>query len=233
MILPPSMVVGAVITAITGYFLVSHSHFFFKDSILSSHAPVSNVNFQADFNVHQDHDQDTSASVKESATIVNASENSIEDDLQFLYPAFNVTVVNTNTNPADIVPHESIMHINNLLGTFLRVDFPDLEYKTSLDIRRAYYPRIFNELPESGFLPQYKNPCWRQQDRVGVRKSSTLFSAVNDRQNPLHCLPYAYILGQPKSGTSDLFERLTGHHKIVEPSRKEVRWFTRGNTLLE
>ena len=30
----------------------------------------------------------------------------------------------------------------------------------------------------------------------------------------LACLPYAYVLGQPKSGTSDLYERLRLHKNI-------------------
>ena len=45
---------------------------------------------------------------------------------------------------------------------------------------------------------------------------------------PLACLPYAYILGMPKCGTSDLFSRLAKHPQIAAPEKKEVRWFTRG-----
>jgi hypothetical protein len=44
----------------------------------------------------------------------------------------------------------------------------------------------------------------------------------------LACLPYAYILGQPKCGTTDLFDRLRRHPDIRMPRQKEVRWFTRG-----
>ena len=54
------------------------------------------------------------------------------------------------------------------------------------------------------------------------------YPSETDGDFSLHCLPYAYVLGQPKCGTSDLFERLKMHHEIRMPDRKEVRWFTRG-----
>jgi hypothetical protein len=44
----------------------------------------------------------------------------------------------------------------------------------------------------------------------------------------LACLPYVYMLGQPRCGTSDLFERLKRHSEVSAPERKEIRWFTRG-----
>ena len=44
----------------------------------------------------------------------------------------------------------------------------------------------------------------------------------NEVMNGLNCLPYFYILGQPKSGTSDLWNRLIKHPNIIPPAKKEV-----------
>jgi len=46
------------------------------------------------------------------------------------------------------------------------------------------------------FLPQFKNPCW--------------VVAGN-----LKCLPYFYIIGVCKTGTSDLFRRISLHWQVV------------------
>eukprot|EP01039_Chlorochromonas_danica_P003690 gene3690-4037_t len=97
----------------------------------------------------------------------------------------------------------------DLLGTFIEVDFPDLKYRPDEEVRRRL-KTVFQQLPADGFLSQYKNPCWDSAD------------------HGLVCLPYAYILGQPKSGTSDLFSRMVSHDLVIPPFRKEVRWFTRG-----
>jgi hypothetical protein len=71
---------------------------------------------------------------------------------------------------------------------------------------------ISHELPMHGnFLSQYKNPCWYPPN-----------------EDQVVCLPYVYLLGQPKSGTTDLFVRLVVHPEIMRPIRKEIRWFTKG-----
>jgi len=64
-----------------------------------------------------------------------------------------------------------------------------------------------------------KNPCWYEND--------------DDESKHVECLPYAYILGQPKCGTSNLYEHLKKHPEIIMPRRKEVRWFTRGEFTLD
>ncbi|XP_052761423.1 uncharacterized protein LOC128204115 isoform X1 [Mya arenaria] len=46
------------------------------------------------------------------------------------------------------------------------------------------------------FLPNFRNPCWYQAGK-------------------LKCLPYFYIMGVCKTGTSDLFTRMSHHPQIV------------------
>lgn len=47
------------------------------------------------------------------------------------------------------------------------------------------------------FLPDFRNPCWYQNSM-------------------LRCLPYFYIIGVCKTGTTDLFERLSHHPQIIK-----------------
>ena len=58
------------------------------------------------------------------------------------------------------------------------------------------------------FLPEYKNPCWKEKRK-------------------LWCLPYFFVGGFPKCGTTDLFSKLIKHPEIVQGYRKEPHWWTR------
>ncbi|KAJ1461043.1 hypothetical protein M885DRAFT_458278 [Pelagophyceae sp. CCMP2097] len=48
------------------------------------------------------------------------------------------------------------------------------------------------------------------------------------RDVSLRCVPTVYLLGAPKCGTSDLYERLSSHPLVAKARRKETRFFTRG-----
>ena len=100
--------------------------------------------------------------------------------------------------------------INATLGELLTTDFPDLAYRSKSEIQQRY-TKVFSELPLRGFDERFKNPCWVKDSGGGDNKNS----AKDSRSSELVCLPYAYILGQPKSGTSDLYERLKGHADIM------------------
>lgn len=131
----------------------------------------------------------------------------------------NSRIVNNNDN---ILPYDVYSRMDNTtLNVFLRVfnlrknfppvvNFPDLQYHSPCEIKRKL-KGLFDDLPShnnnnnhynnDGFLSGFKNPCWyKTDDYDGVQN--------------LICLPYAYILGQPKCGTSDLFERLKSHPDV-------------------
>jgi hypothetical protein len=95
--------------------------------------------------------------------------------------------------------------LNATFGTLPDTDFPDLLYYSKQEIQ-ARFPRIFDELPRSGFDSRFKNPCWRRPAE---------HEEGGEGAGALACLPYAYVLGQPKSGTSDLFERMKGHGDVM------------------
>ncbi|XP_033119816.1 carbohydrate sulfotransferase 15-like [Anneissia japonica] len=61
-------------------------------------------------------------------------------------------------------------------------------------------PQVFNS--------DFKSPCWYENKVL------------------LRCLPYFYVAGMPKSGTTDLLSKINSHPDIV-PVSKEIQWWTR------
>ena len=49
------------------------------------------------------------------------------------------------------------------------------------------YFAILQKAPK--FQPQFKNPCWHDENKL------------------LRCLPYFYLIGAPKCGTTDLYNK--------------------------
>jgi len=91
----------------------------------------------------------------------------------------------------------------------------------------------------NNFLPQFKNPCWYGEYMIPFLrgnvarfydKSTRLFDLVTfPKQNEskiLHCLPYFYIVGFPRSGTTTLYDILTRHPQFEGPNHKEIHWLT-------
>ena len=114
-----------------------------------------------------------------------------------------------------------------------------------LDTLRMVFPRKFS--------PELKNPCWypnftlipyikrtlednicpakqlNQSQQVQLLKTfeDTLRSEFNTRADELLCLPYFFLAGFPKSGTTSLHEALLRHPQIIPPAVKEPHWWTR------
>ena len=113
--------------------------------------------------------------------------------------------------------------ILRVFGDLPRVDFPDLKYRDTTEIHQ-YLDKVFQEMPKDGFSTKYRNPCWMYPAQLNAHLPATLkdlfhigdegeegIESANGDKQALACLPYAYVLGQPKCGTSDLFERLKRH----------------------
>ncbi|XP_053402557.1 carbohydrate sulfotransferase 15-like [Mercenaria mercenaria] len=66
----------------------------------------------------------------------------------------------------------------------------------------------------STFLPKYRSPCWYDQ-------------AGDNKTTHLKCLPYFYLIGAPKCGTTDLQSRMIAHPLISEKVVKEPHWINR------
>ncbi|XP_063965638.1 carbohydrate sulfotransferase 15-like [Lytechinus pictus] len=73
--------------------------------------------------------------------------------------------------------------------------------------------QVFDELPGE-YLPGYKSSCWMtNKNAPGVGR--------------LRCLPYFYILGVAKCGTSDLWDKIVSHPHVVRNLLKEPHWWSR------
>ncbi|XP_058477786.1 carbohydrate sulfotransferase 15 [Solea solea] len=111
-------------------------------------------------------------------------------------------------------------------------------------------PHMFSVIPHK-FLPGVKNPCWYEEYTENItldpyranfygrytRRFRAVFLQlrITFREHLLHrngklyrmrCLPYFYIIGQPKCGTTDLYTRLSLHPDIFT-TVKEPHWWTR------
>lgn len=73
------------------------------------------------------------------------------------------------------------------------------------DIKR-FAPRLFEVFPEK-FDDRFKNPCWYQG-------------------TTLRCVPYFYLIGMPKCGTTDLWDKIVQHPQ-VQGVPKEPHWWAR------
>ncbi|XP_041376362.1 carbohydrate sulfotransferase 15-like [Gigantopelta aegis] len=84
-------------------------------------------------------------------------------------------------------------------------------------------------------LKRFKNPCWyerrplRSDCRIGLFKFiKNVDTATNQK---LRCLPYFYVIGQPKCGTTDIYFRLIQHPQIAKPPNKEPFWWNKFRLL--
>ncbi|KAK7494211.1 hypothetical protein BaRGS_00014493, partial [Batillaria attramentaria] len=108
-------------------------------------------------------------------------------------------------------------------------------------------------MPPTRFLPNFRTPCWYEalpKDAdpnvnpyghnlyacfsEGVRRDALDMASVwlarsRTERDPkrLRCLPYFYIAGMPKSGSTDLFRKVTLHPDVVRPPMKEPHYWSR------
>lgn len=93
------------------------------------------------------------------------------------------------------------------------VDFPDLKHRSPQEVR-SQLKRVFHELPAHGFSPSFKNPCFYYNPVLNRVSLPPHVDYINGSDQALACLPFAYILGQPRCGTYDLYDRLKLHPHV-------------------
>lgn len=82
-------------------------------------------------------------------------------------------------------------------------------------ILKIFYFCFIQKSPN--FLEDYKNPCWQE----AVEDSDSI-------KYEMRCLPYFYLIGADKCGTTDLFLRLLKHPEILKINayfHKETMWW--------
>ncbi|XP_052782311.1 carbohydrate sulfotransferase 15-like isoform X2 [Mya arenaria] len=62
------------------------------------------------------------------------------------------------------------------------------------------------------FLPNHKNPCWRRIESIKTLK---------------RCIPYFYLIGCEKCGSSDLWYRLVQHPEIAATDKENFHWISK------
>ncbi|XP_048236856.1 carbohydrate sulfotransferase 15-like [Haliotis rufescens] len=98
-------------------------------------------------------------------------------------------------------------------------------------------PRVHQPvLPQFKTLREFTSPCWWVQDVSENKCPQTMkrsreplaWIASNGRMTGetrmLRCLPYFFIIGQCKCGTSDLFSRINSHPDVTPHAMKETQW---------
>ncbi|XP_045202042.2 carbohydrate sulfotransferase 15-like [Mercenaria mercenaria] len=123
----------------------------------------------------------------------------------------------------DIPPMREKLNGSNFSETYRRLDTTTVKaaktpHPTETENRRhAETYRRLDTTPEKTehlpFLQDFKNPCWREAD--------------SNSRMCIRCLPYFYLVGAPKCGTTDLFRRLVKHPLISDKCPKEPHWITR------
>lgn len=132
-----------------------------------------------------------------------------------------------------------------------KVDFSSIRKKPEIKALVNSESHLFSVIPRN-FLPGLKNPCWYEEHSLNsssdpyrtnlYARYSRRFRAIfqqlratfrehlvhrNGRLYRLRCLPYFYIIGQPKCGTTDLYDRLRLHPDVKFTTFKEPHWWTR------
>lgn len=84
-----------------------------------------------------------------------------------------------------------------------------------MNVQAVFFYKIINDnyffdlkQKKKEFLKNFKNPCWFEEEAGGLISSQS--------EGVLQCLPYFYLFGVCKTGTTDLFFRLTQHAQILE-----------------
>lgn len=104
----------------------------------------------------------------------------------------------------------SVPHWKHTKSALRRIPFArHLQLEPSFQIN-GYHGTDLMAVPPYPFDPAFKNPCWTEGDF-------------------LRCLPYFFIIGVKKCGTSELWDKISEHPDFVKPSFwKEAQWFARG-----
>ncbi len=164
----------------------------------------------------------------ETSTIFKGQDNRRQQVQNNDYRAQNKSSILGSTDTSITIAAKDI--IQTAVGALLPPsDHSEFRYRQREEVRERY-AHLFEGLPENGFRSDLKNPCWEINPEAYI----DIIPMVTEKKKPESveestlCLPYVYLLGQPKCGTSDLFERIRAHPEVHPPKRKEIRWFTRG-----
>ena len=124
-------------------------------------------------------------------------------------------------------------HSHYAYSNLLDHEFPNCKHRTIYNGDAEYsLPDIVKFIhkfipPSSNFVGHLKNPCWyanyhkvmsdliNSKSKIAKRYD---LSKLNDTKT-LYCLPYVYLLGYPKCGTTSLFNYFKKHPEFASFSK--------------
>lgn len=166
---------------------------------------------------------------------------------------FRPVVVLTNTAAAEASTEKNVIDMKLLVKIIgSKLEYTPRKVPDEKDVMETDSGKtLFSVIPRH-FLPGIKSPCWYEEFSSELstdlyrRNLFTLrsksFKTVCDHMRTnfhqhlhhrdgklfrLRCLPFFYIIGQPKCGTTDLFHRLLLHPEVKFNTMKEPHWWTR------
>ena len=99
--------------------------------------------------------------------------------------------------------------------------------KSKLNLKAEEIFQLEAPLP---FLPGYKNPCFRVKVDLDCQTNLTTPASCQNASSRIGmtriaCLPYFFLIGFPKCGTTDLCQWLHKHQDIRKPKQKELHFW--------
>ena len=120
------------------------------------------------------------------------------------------TSLSPSSSPSSTSSLVSIMSTTTSLSSSIlppgEIRLDDNAHSSTLILaNRKFLEEPVSTLPYS---TKYKNPCWNENGKF-------------------YCLPYFFLAGFPKCGTTDLYAKLKWHPEITSSCGKELHWWTR------
>lgn len=160
-------------------------------------------------------------------------------------------VVQSNTAAAEVSSKNNLIDMKQLVEIInSKLEYTPRKVPDEKDVIEMD-SHLFSVIPRH-FLPGIKSPCWNEEisserstnpyrRRPFSLQSSGVKTVFDNRRTNLNkhlqhrdskqfrlrCLPYFYIIGQPKCGTTDLYYRLRRHPEVRYSTVKEPHWWTR------
>ena len=138
---------------------------------------------------------------------------------------------------------EDMMRCNLAMGMSREELRRNMANLTTVASKAEIFLTALQSIIPANFSQDMKNPCWYSNLTLGTHlRAALLFGLRGAKQlfrfatglfqtsggsSELYCLPYFFIAGFPKSGTTTLHKALQQHPQIICPNKKEPHWWTR------
>lgn len=143
----------------------------------------------------------------------------------------------STVQPSVTFDHEVCNNFNLSTMKMARYDMEQRNVETFLNTLHTVIPAA------SDFSPEFHNPCWNMHiaDPSELRKLLKKVNNFTDQQAALMlsyamsssprqhlvCLPKIFLIGFPRSGSTQLYQMLVKHRDVVPGLRKELHWWSR------